>query len=252
MKVLVTRPRLFADSLCKSIKNDGMTPILYPTIEIIPNPLIDFLKEQILSLQLCDLAIFCSRPAAIYGMKAIRSILVYPPRLLWMALGPGTAEELYQQGISSVLVPRFPPFESESLLALHELQDIKGKQIALFRGNEGRTVLRETLTERGANVIEIPVYQRRLPRKETLQRLTISDEGLPDVVITCSIDALKNLQILMDAKIWQALKSRPFIMVGLRMDAFAANLGIRSRILAKAAKDKEVIEALTTLRELLV
>ena len=110
MKVLVTRPRLFADSLCNSLKKAGISAFSYPSIEIIPNPLIDYLSDQILALQQSDIALFCSRSAVIYGMKAIKTLLPRFPKLLWCAQGPGTASEMYQQGLSNILFPKDPLF----------------------------------------------------------------------------------------------------------------------------------------------
>lgn len=295
MKILVTRPRLFADSLCNSIKAIGATPILFPTIEIQPNPLSDALKQKILELTHYDCAIFNSRPAVIFGMKAIKSLLDVEllSNLDWIAQGPGTAAELYQAGIYNATSPSIPPYESESLIELPPLQKLQGKRIALFRGNEGRTLLLDTLIKGGAKVACMEMYRRCLPGKENdfpgketelpgketepgketdlhgngtgLPRsetvvpgkepkvsTKINQTNLPDAVIACSKDALKNLCLLMEDKVWQALRERPFIVVGERMFGLATDLGIKSIILSKGPSDLEFTQSVRTLKEALL
>ena len=51
--------------------------------------------------------------------------------------GPGTAAALAAVGIADVRIPE-TTFDSEGLLALPELADVRGKRIAIFRGEGGR------------------------------------------------------------------------------------------------------------------
>ncbi|WP_029406517.1 uroporphyrinogen-III synthase [Thiomicrorhabdus sp. Milos-T2] len=52
-------------------------------------------------------------------------------------------------------------FDSEHFLAHTEMHSVDGQQIALVKGAEGRTLIADTLTQRGANVQTFDVYQRQ-------------------------------------------------------------------------------------------
>ena len=52
-------------------------------------------------------------------------------------------------------------FDSEGLLALPELNAVAGRRVVIFRGEEGRRLLAQTLAARGAQVHEVVCYRRR-------------------------------------------------------------------------------------------
>ena len=65
-------------------------------------------------------------------------------------------------GATEVIVPS-ERFDSEALLALPELETVAGKRIAIFRGEEGRELLGDTLRARGASVEYVACYRRVQP-----------------------------------------------------------------------------------------
>ena len=69
----------------------------------------------------------------------------WPPRLVAVAPGPGTAEALAAVGIAGARIPA-TTFDSEGMLALPELSVVRGKRIVIFRGDGGREELGETLS----------------------------------------------------------------------------------------------------------
>ena len=159
---MITRPKDWGKDLGEKLQARGYKTDFFPGIEIAPTSRKSELKNAVQNLTSMDMAIFSSRSAVYYGMKTIveyhdyfnkdqgefhhsgfdASIFnnsVLNKRLLrFVAIGPGTAEELRQFGIQEIISPRVPPFETESLLALSDFQNIHGLQIMLFRGNGGR------------------------------------------------------------------------------------------------------------------
>ena len=92
---------------------------------------------------------YLSANAVNKAMDLISKLRSLPPHLKMAAVGKGTADTLKHYGASEVLIPT-GQFDSEALLKQEELQNIAGKRIVIFRGNGGRQLLGDILTQRGA------------------------------------------------------------------------------------------------------
>ena len=103
-----------------------------------------------------DILIFTSQ----FAVKACASALSAAVSVPVLAVGKGTAQALAGYGVEAV-VPEEPT--SEGLLALPQLIDANQRQVVIIKGKAGRTTLADTLTERGASVLPMPVYQRVIP-----------------------------------------------------------------------------------------
>ncbi|MBF6058970.1 MULTISPECIES: uroporphyrinogen-III synthase [Thiomicrorhabdus] len=77
----------------------------------------------------------------------------------WLAIGAKTRKAGQQLGIELNCLSR-EQFDSETLLADVSMQELKGQRILLLKGLGGRRKLAETLTDRGAQVIELDLYKR--------------------------------------------------------------------------------------------
>ena len=123
-----------------------------------------------------------------------------PASLHVFAPGPGTAEELSRLGVARVEMPE-SSFDSEGLLALPSLlaAAVKGKRIVIFRGNDGRELLREELVKRGATVDAITAYHRRAPNTPATGLLELLRGGKVNAISAMSSDAIANLVPLIPA-----------------------------------------------------
>ena len=92
-------------------------------------------------------------------------------------------------------------FDSEGLLALPALQAaaVKGKRIGIFRGNDGRELLREALVQRGETVDAITAYNRRAPNTPPTGLLELLRAGKINAISAMSSDAVTNLVPLVPA-----------------------------------------------------
>ena len=83
-------------------------------------------------------------------------------------IGPSTAKSLNRHGLKADLIPE--EFVAEGLLAALRSQagDLKGQRILLPRAQVARTVLPDTLSEAGAQVLVAPVYKTVPPALPTL------------------------------------------------------------------------------------
>ena len=193
--IAITRPVDQAKKLSALITEAGGTPILFPLIEI--TPLNDYSQfEAVISdIKDYDWAIFISSNAVQNGMPRLvkRGI---PSSLQFAAIGPVTANELQGFGVENVLTPlsyvqdgdeNKVRFDSESLLALPEMQAVNGKKIIIVRGVGGRDVLAESLRTRGAQVTFAECYQRINPQTNcNLLANLWADKKLHGIVVTSS------------------------------------------------------------------
>jgi uroporphyrinogen-III synthase len=187
--VLVTRPARQAASLAARIAAQGGRPIIFPAIVILPPVDSAALERAHQALPDYQFAIFVSANAVEYGAPDARR---WPATLIALAPGPGTAETLAGVGIANVHVPA-ERFDSEGLLALPELADVRGKRIVIFRGDGGRDLLGETLSARGAQVDYVECYRRAKPRTDAGGLEQAFTEGRIDAVTITSSAGLDNL-----------------------------------------------------------
>src|SRR5262249_4796592 len=136
-----------------------------------------------------DAAIFVSPNAVEYGVPDPRR---WPTRLAAFGPGPGTAEALAAAGIADVRIPT-TTFDSEGLLALPELDDVRGKRVLILRGEGGREHLADALRARGAHVDAIACYRRAQPRSGVTGLAEAFDTGAIDAVTITSSEAVDNL-----------------------------------------------------------
>jgi len=191
--IVVTRPRDQAAGLVQRIEQLGGNPLLFPLLEISAVHDDRVLREQVSRLKQTDLAIFISPNAVRYGMEAIRATGDLPASLKVASVGQGSAKALRELGIEHIIAPT-ERFDSESLLALPELQDVAGKRVMIFRGDGGRELLGDTLKARGAQVEYVTCYLRSKPDADVSALLKV----LPHAITVTSSEALSHLREMLD------------------------------------------------------
>ncbi len=190
LKIIVTRPRAQAAPLARLIEQAGGIPLLFPLLEI--SPVFDPapLNQLATRLHEFNLAIFISPNAVRYGMAAMGAL---PATLKVATVGLGSEMALRKLGVADVMVPT-QHFDSEGLLALPVLQDVRGWRIVIFRGNGGRELLGDTLKARGAQVEYATCYQRAKPTHDIRTLL----EANADALTVTSSEAFAHLWSMLD------------------------------------------------------
>ncbi len=246
--IAITRPADQAKKLAALIVEAGGIPILFPLIEI--TPLDDYSQFEAVISYIADYdwAIFISSNAVQNGMPRLVKHGI-PDKLKFAAIGPVTATELQNFGVKDVLIPSSPilndknkvSFDSESLLALSEMNKVDGKKILLVRGVGGRDVLANTLEERGAQVTFAECYQRINPQTncDSLAQL-YSEKKLHGVVITSS-EAMRHLLDLAGNAGW--LKQVTLFVNHARIAELPEQLGLKV-VVANTAGDEAMLQLL--------
>ena len=240
--VVLTRPAAQGEKMAALIREAGATPFHYPTIEIAdvadPGPL----NAVIDRLEAFDIAVFISQNAARKGMRAIQARRALPEALKFAAVGPSTARALYRHGAPDVALPA-SGFDSEALLELPQLRDVRGSRIVIFRGQGGRETLAERLLQRGASVEYAECYQRQLPAHDPAALLQEWRAGKIQAVNVMSAEAMDNL-LTMLGDCGAALARRGMLFVPHpRIGAHARNLGF-DKITVTGTGDELLLTAL--------
>lgn len=159
--VLVTRPRDQADPLSQSLQELGANILYQPAIEIAPPDEWTDVDSSIAQLGDVDWIVFSSRNGVQFYLDRILTLgldMRQLGRCQIAAVGDRTAEALRNYGLKADRVPA--DFEAASL-AQSLAAEVHGKQILSIRASRGRDVLRQQLTDVGAEVREVVAYQNR-------------------------------------------------------------------------------------------
>ena len=220
--VLVTRPVRQAAGLVRRLAALGAAPVAWPAIVILPPADADALARVQATLDRYDIAIFVSANAAEFG---VGDPLRWPASLAPFAPGPGTAEALAAVGIGNARVPA-TTFDSEGVLALPELEDVRGKRVVVFRGDGGRETLGDTLRARGASVDYVACYRRAAPSPSAAASLvaTLRERPIHAITITSS-EGLDNLLDALGSGARALLAGVPLFVPHPRIAAHARDRG---------------------------
>ncbi len=246
--VVVTRPAHQAGHLAELIERAGGRAILFPTLEIFDAQDMGSLTGVIDRLEQFDLAIFISPNAVNKAMNRIRAKRTWPQGLRCAAVGKGSAKELARFGCEDVLVPQ-GRFDSEALLALPELQDVAGKRVVIFRGEDGRELLGDELIRRGAELTLVECYRRGKPvGGDVGQLLRQWVRGEIDAITVTSGESMRNLFDLVGKLGQQWLKKTPVFVFHENIAEVARELGVE-QVYVTPAGDEGLLSGLIEWRE---
>ena len=241
LSVLVTRPAHQSDGLCELIQTARGRPVRFPALEILGPSDKHAARTALVAADRADMLIFVSANAVQYAFPLLPGQL--PIDIDVAAVGGATARALAAAGLDPTLVPE--RMDSEGLLALPALESVKDKTVYILRGNGGRTLIREVLRERGAEVREVEVYRRQLPEHpKGVANLLQNWSRLVQVVTASSNQVLDNLFKILGDEGAQHLHSTPLIVVSQRMAEHALARGCESLYVANSANDEDVMAAL--------
>lgn len=187
-----------------------------------------------------DWAIFTSKHAVDCALNHSQLVAELLPEKI-IAIGDKTQQALVNLGYRQTLVPE--TYNSEGLVAMNELQQISGQSILLVKGQAGRELIAQRLTERGASVYQLEVYKRESSLVAIDDKVT--NNRIPIIVLAPSLSAvtsfsasLKMAGIEQSRVSWIALSERiaqTLIEQGLSVTTASFEVAdICSAILSKA------------------
>jgi uroporphyrinogen-III synthase len=194
-------------------------------------------RERLREALAADVIVFSSpvavqaaaRLAALAGLRRV------------VAVGEGTALALLDAGVERVAHPA--RMDSEGLLALPELGDIRGRRLGYVTAPGGRGRIAPTLTAQGARVLRADVYARLpcapLPRA----RRALCARG-PLALALSSGDALRLLLEQLDAEECAGLRTARVVAASARLETLARALGFVDVVRAEGPRPAQLVAAL--------
>jgi len=244
-RIVVTRPAEQAEKLAREIEARGGSALRFPVLAIFdaddPRPL----RDAAARIDGFDLAIFVSPNAARKALAVITEKRPWPAKVAAAAMGETSARSIAAFGVARILAPEGGRFDSEALLERPELraEALRGRRVAIFRGDAGRELLGETLAARGARVERIPCYRRGRPRIDAGPLRTALAQGAVDALTVTSSEGLDNLVAMVGAADAAALKRVPLFVAHQRIGEAARAMGF-ARVVVTGPGDVGLLQGL--------
>lgn len=185
--LLNTRPQHQAQALSDLVASVGGSTIACPTMSIVPQAL----PAQHSEVSAFDKLVF----ASVNAVNAFVDQGFHLPHnqtdLNCFAIGKATLLAAQQAGL--LVNPMLnEQFDSESLLAHPDLQQLKSQRVLLLKGDKGRGLLTSTFEARGASVEEWELY-RCQPSPLCLEAWQKFKQAPNPIILASSAVSLENL-----------------------------------------------------------
>jgi uroporphyrinogen III methyltransferase / synthase len=215
-RIVITRPRNQAASICDALAERGAQPVELPMIEVRDpdswEPLDDAIRrltefDYLLVTSVNGVRNFLARLAA-SGKKDVRDL----KGIQIGAIGPATAAELARSGVRADFVPA--EYRAEGLLSVLGQRELRGKAFFIPRARVARDLVPRVLAERGSRVEVVEAYRVEMPtlRPEEVHALLTPT---PDVITFTSSSTASNFSRLqLSPHLRQKLASAKIASIG--------------------------------------
>ncbi len=241
----MTRPAHQAENLSRLIEEWGGVAFRFPTLDIVPLDNYCTIQNTLAHLDRYQWLVFISANAVTmhsYYSDGVKIEQFKSVRIA--AIGKATALALAQAGLPVDLVPE-SGYNTEALLAMPQMQQMKGQSCLIIRGEDGREELATTLRSRGATVEYLDVYKRIIPALDSSQVSLLLAHDKLDVITATSGDALQNLLIMLEEKNHQQLFEVPLVVISNRIRQIAADMGFKRIAVTSSPSDAAILETVT-------
>ncbi|HET7126837.1 MAG TPA: uroporphyrinogen-III synthase [Lysobacter sp.] len=186
--------------------------------------------------------VVATSPAAVRSASALHALRARRGQV-WCAVGAGTAAALHRAGIDVVVSPT--RMDSEGLLALDALRNVRGCEVGLLAAPGGRDLIAPALRKRGARVLRADVYRRveTTPSPVALARLRAL-RTKPWIALS-SGEALRCTLSRLPADLSGKLRGANVAAASERLAQVARDAGFRARtVVAASAQPRDLIAAM--------
>lgn len=233
--IVITRPAGTAAAFARQVRRRGGVPVLLPGLALRPaqdpvparTALRDALRE--------DALLLFTSPAAVRFAAALAPLRT---RALVLAVGQGTAAALRRHGLAAVAPARQ---DSEGLLDLPALRDVRGRGVALIGAPGGRGLLQQQLAGQGARLREVWVYRRAAPRLDRRHVEAVLSLPAGSRVLLSSAQALAHLHQALPVPAWRRLCVATAVVSSERLATAAHEAGFRRLRVAASANPADLL-----------
>jgi len=236
-RLLVTRPLERQEPFSTRARELGFDTVPFPCVRIVFDATAEMPSAE--ELEAADRVLFTSRSA----VEAVAGRAPFPWTVASVvAIGRATAKALIDQGQTLAQAP-VAPYTSEALLDRWK-QSTAFEQIIVFKGRGGRTLLIDSLRQRGTVVTTVDLYRREHPCIDDAVRHGMLIKRRPDIIAVTSDEILENLVVLAGDAL-PALLPLPLVVNSDRCRTLARSCGFTGSIrVAVTAGDEGQLAAL--------
>lgn len=236
VRVLVTRPALQADNLCRMLAARGAEVVRLPLQSMEPARAPALALRQLQASRDFDLWIFTSANAVRFAAQLDAG--VWPTRLA--GVGAATTTALQAAG-REALAPA-ETFSSEGLLASPLVEDVAGQRILIVTGSNSLPLLKDELGARGAQVEVAEVYRRvKLPHPPEVVQAALRGTG---AILLTSYEALEHLVELTPEPTRGSLVRKQLVVPSQRVVEKARALGFAEPLVPALVADAAFVRCL--------
>jgi uroporphyrinogen III methyltransferase/synthase len=196
-RIVVTRAREQASLFLSRLLELGADCVEFPTIEIIPPASWDEMDNAIQIIDSYNWLIFTSVNGVKYFFnrlyeigKDVRSL----KDIKVGAIGPKTAEALYEKGIRTDLMP--DEYRAEAVVDALKKEGIKNLRILVPRAAEAREILPEELIKMGSHVDVVEAYRTVMPETDVERIMVMLQQGDINMVTFTSSSTVANFMAM--------------------------------------------------------
>jgi uroporphyrinogen-III synthase len=229
--------------LCRLLEAQGASTLRLAAVEIKPLGDRRALAMRLGTLESFDVIIFTSANAVRFGA----SFLDQKRDLTLAAIGPATARALNQAGYRVAIQPS-ASFDTEGLLMHPKMEHVAGHRMLMIKGGDGRQLLQQELTRRGATVVSADVYERAPAIPDAAALAAVHERfaaGEMHVITATSLEVGRNLLQMATPELRREFERVHWLVPGERIAAGLRELGMQAPLLqAHSAEDQDLVTAL--------
>jgi len=184
--------------------------------------------------------VLVTSPAAVRAARALQPLRRRRGQA-WLAVGAGTAAALRRAGVDAVASPE--RMDSEGLLALPELQDLRGLRVGMLTAPGGRGRIEPTLRRRGAEVLRANVYERVPVAPAPRAVAALCGLRAPAWLLLSSGEALAHVLDALPPDALAALRRTRVAAASERLAGLAREHGFDDIVLAASARPRDLLDA---------
>lgn len=238
--IVVTRPQGSASSMLRRIRTLQGSAVALPGLALrVASDLPNIRRALDAAHITCDWVF--SSPSAVQFMFRVAPEMRISGTARVFAVGTGTARALARRGIRANAPDTRG--DSESLLALPELADMRGRSVTLICAPGGRDLIAPTLRERGATVDAIHVYHREPPRLTRRHFDALARAPDPLITLISSAESLGNLVAQLPAPVLDRLRRQTLVVSSARLAAIARDAAFTNLVEATSAMAEDLLQA---------
>lgn len=240
----MTRPAHQAENLSRLIQERGGEAIRFPVLDIVVRDDISGIRNTLKNLDEFQWVVFISANAVNFALKANNGKIDRLKTVHLAAVGRATAQALETVGLAIDVMPEHG-YTSEALLAMPQMQQVKGQSCLIVRGEGGREELANTLRSRGAKVQYLEVYKRAMPCIDSSPIVRLIAQRRLDVITITSGEALQNLWAMLGEENNELLLPIPLVVVSDRIRQLATAMGFKRIAVTENPVDTAILETVT-------